>query len=58
MIGDVFRLADAAEWCLRFSFLLEVASDEAGCVRAFRLDHSGVERIDANLLGPEFACQG
>ena len=37
--------------------LLEVGPMEAGGMRAFGFDHPGIDRVHADLLGPEFAGQ-
>ena len=52
--GDVVRLADAAERRICGSFLLEVAAHDAGSMSAFRLNHSGVKGVDADLARAQF----
>src|SRR5262249_42118603 len=51
---DVFRLADAAERSLGFDLLAKVTLCDPGRVKSFGLDHSGVDRIDANLTRAQF----
>lgn len=55
--GDVLRLADAAERGLRLGLFVEVAPDDAGRMYAFRLNHPGIDGVDANLPRAEFLGQ-
>src|SRR5271169_2255430 len=52
--GDVVTLADTAERSLRDSPLLEVRTDETCRVRAFGLNHAGVDGVHADLPGAKF----
>ena len=57
--GDVLRLADTSERGLLFRLFFEFAvfGDDAGGSRAFRLDHSGIDGVDANLTRGQFFGQ-
>jgi hypothetical protein len=47
--GDVADFTGAGEQGLLIEGLLEVRTDHTAGVRAFRLDHAGIQRIDADL---------
>src|SRR5476649_679762 len=53
-LGDVFRLADAAQRRLGFDTLLEIAADEAGGMGAFAFHHAWIDGIDADLARAQF----
>src|SRR6201999_2301686 len=55
---DILGNAHAAERRLRDGHGLEVALDDAHRARALRVDDAGVDRIDADLPGPEFLREG
>src|SRR6266853_3928708 len=59
---DVLGLANSAQRRLRFYLLAEIALGYAGGVKSFRLDHSRVQRVDADLPRSQFfrerLCQG
>jgi hypothetical protein len=50
--GDVAHQPGASQWRLRNQILLQVRAQAA---RPFGLDHTRVDRVDADLLRPEFA---
>ena len=47
--GNIAGLTDASERGLGDRSRLEVRAEKAGTVRAFGLDHAGIQRIDADL---------
>src|SRR5262245_6844573 len=51
---NVLRLPDAAERRRSFDLLAHVAYRDASRVRALRLDHAGVDRVDADSARAEF----
>ena len=53
--GNIAGLTDASERGLGDRSRLEVRADNAGAVRAFGLDHAGIQRVDADLLWAELA---
>src|SRR5882672_3999775 len=55
--GDVLRLADPAQRCLRLDLLAHLALGYAGGVDAFRLDHARIDGIDPDAARPEFLGQ-
>ena len=55
--GDVADFTGAGEQGLLIEGLLEVRTDHTAGVRAFRLDHAGIQRIDADLPRSEFTSE-
>src|SRR5438105_4150931 len=53
--GNIAGLTDASEWGLGDRSRLEVRADNARAMRAFGLDHAGIQRVDADLLRAELA---
>jgi hypothetical protein len=53
--GDVAHQPGASQWRLRNQILLQVRAQYASAAHPFGLDHTGVDRVDADLLRPEFA---
>jgi len=51
---DVVGLTDAAQRRLRFHGFLKIRSGDAGGMKTFRLDHTGVQRIHPDPARPEF----
>ena len=52
--GDVLRLTDPAQWCLRNDHFVEIAFDNSRGMNSFGLNHAGVDRIDTNFPRAEF----
>jgi hypothetical protein len=53
--GNIAGLTDASQRGLGDRSRLEARAEKAGTVRAFGLDHAGIQRIDADLLRTELA---
>ena len=51
--GDVLGLADPAERSLGQDSILEFTRDKTRCVEPLRLDHAGIDGVDANLARPK-----
>src|SRR5258706_5777228 len=55
--GDVLRLADSSQRCLRLDLLAHVALRHTCALDTFRLHHSGVDGVDPDAAWPEFLGQ-
>jgi len=55
---DVVRLSDATKRGLRLDPFAEIAVGDACGVDAFRLDHAGVDGIDADFTGAQLLGEG